>query len=286
MKCTSCGRIMLLALVRGGGVCDSCTRAALLARQRADEQMQAELEVGCYEDLRVFIGNSFTQQDVIDTLATYKGHGLRDTLGPRLRLYMAAADHAAADRCVTADEYRTLANLRSSLMLSAEDTASVDANLHRIDMFGQLDRGELPVLSNAGVPLQRNEVGRFRFEGVAFLQERVTHRERVGTSQGVSIRLCRGVSYRVGASRGHTITHTGLVTLDSGDLLLTSKRLIYAGSQKGFSIPLGKILDVTPYSDGLSITKDSNAMNAKPYVFTHHDAEYLNAAFSACWNAA
>lgn len=51
-----------------------------------------------------------------------------------------------------------------------------------------------------------------------------------GASQGVSFRIAKGVRYRVGASRGTYVPGpTSPTAIDSGDVLLTQRRLIFRG---------------------------------------------------------
>jgi hypothetical protein len=162
----------------------------------------------------------------------------------------------------------------------------VKAHLLKKSRIRAIELGELPVIGSP-IPLQKKEVAHFHFSSVLCMQERVVSREYSGGSAGVSFRVSRGVSYRVGSHRGHSVNRSELVSLGSGDLILTSKRLVFSG-ERAFSIPLLKILHFVPGCDGLEITKDSTAMNNKPFTFVCNDSdsELLNAAFSACFNRA
>lgn len=139
--------------------------------------------------------------------------------------------------------------------------------------------------THSPVPLQHGEVARFCFANVEFWQERVVSREYAGSSSGASFHVARGVTYRVGSHRGHLISRTRLMRISTGALVLTSRRLIFSGDA-AFSIPLTKILHMTPYANGLSVTKDSTAQNNRPFVFRYkNDPELMNLAVSACLNA-
>ena len=274
MKCRRCGKLLLSALM-GKDVCAPCQAQA----ERDWQVAQAKLGDECFDDLRIFVSNGMTPKDVAQVLEAYTARGLRDTFVPRLRLYRAAADQVMSDSRVDEKESAMLAKLRGALQLGVTDTAAIDQNMHRKEALDRIVNGELPRVDQPGLPLKSGELAHFVFEPVEFHQERVVGRESVGGSRGVSVRIVRGVSYRVGASRGQTVSRTALVQLDEG-------RLVFAGGEKSFSIPLEKILDTTPYANGMSVTRDSTAANAKPYVFAHEDGELLNTAFSACWNAA
>jgi len=70
-----------------------------------------------------------------------------------------------------------------------------------------------------------------------------------------------------------------------GELILTSKRLVFSGDT-AFSIPLVKILHFDPFNDAVSVTKDSTAQNNKPFYFLYPDGQILCAALSLCLNRA
>ncbi|MDD5451975.1 MAG: hypothetical protein PHT49_08795 [Desulfovibrionales bacterium] len=74
-------------------------------------------------------------------------------------------------------------------------------------------------------------------------------------SHGVSIRIAKGLSYRIGAHRGHIVSDTAIVTVSLGQFVLTSKRAIFRGDKKSFNIKLDKILDLEFYNDGVKITE-------------------------------
>lgn len=62
--------------------------------------------------------------------------------------------------------------------------------------------------------------------------------------------------YRVGAYRGHPIKEE--VTFRyPGDLVITSKRIVFVASEKGFSIPINKLDNIEAYQDGLGFQKGS-----------------------------
>jgi hypothetical protein len=85
-----------------------------------------------------------------------------------------------------------------------------------------------------------------------------------GGSAGTSIRVAKGLSFRVGGSRGYAEYHDELRPIDQGDFIITSKRLIFCGSARTVSINFEDIVSSTPCSDGLRINKERRD---KPYIF-------------------
>jgi len=66
----------------------------------------------------------------------------------------------------------------------------------------------------------------------------------VGGSQGVSIRIMKGVRYHVGSYRGHPVKEEFEIIADVGSIYVTNKRFIFAGTKEVTSVPIAKIADV------------------------------------------
>lgn len=118
------------------------------------------------------------------------------------------------------------------------------------------------------VNLQKGETPIWAFPGTEYLEDR-ERREFVGHSQGVSVRLMKGVYYRVGSFKGRPVTHQERISLGTGTLYVTTKNLYFAGSQKSVRIPYGKIVSFEQFSNGIGIMRD--LASAKPQVFVTDD---------------
>jgi hypothetical protein len=89
-------------------------------------------------------------------------------------------------------------------------------------------------------------------------------REYVGGSRGTSIRIMKGVSFRVGGYAGHSESHDELRQQDQGNFVITNQRVIFCGEKRTVTIEIDKIISTDTYTDGLRINKDGRD---KPYVF-------------------
>jgi hypothetical protein len=97
--------------------------------------------------------------------------------------------------------------------------------------------------------------------------------EWVGGSQGFSFPIAHtGIRYRVGTFRGHPVQHEVLNQIDSGELVLTNRRLAFMGKLKLVSIPLDKIANLETYTDGVSIFQENKE---NPNVFLVQQVNYL-----------
>jgi hypothetical protein len=115
---------------------------------------------------------------------------------------------------------------------------------------------------------QKNEQLIWLFTGVDYLEDK-TRTEYVGRSRGVSIRIAKGVYYRVGDFRGQLVTRTERVHGDMGSLAVTNKHIYFAGLQKSLRVRHDKIVSFIPFSDGIGIVRD--AATAKPQIFVTGD---------------
>ena len=105
-------------------------------------------------------------------------------------------------------------------------------------------------------------------QGVDYL-ETVVRRERRGSSQGLSIRVARGLYYRPSTFRSQPIEWEETVHADTGMLGLTTKHIYFAGSRKRFRVRYDRIVAFEPFSDGFGIMRD--AQTARPQTFRTGD---------------
>ena len=119
---------------------------------------------------------------------------------------------------------------------------------------------------NGAVPfnLMKSEQLVWVIQGVDYL-ETVVRRERRGSSQGLSIRVARGLYHRPSAFRSRHIEWEETVHAGTGTLGLTTKHIHFAGSRKRFRVRYDRIVAFEPFSDGFGVMRD--AQTAKPQTF-------------------
>jgi hypothetical protein len=118
------------------------------------------------------------------------------------------------------------------------------------------------------INFQKGEKIVWLFNDVSFLEDR-SRREYVGRSQGVSIRVMKGVYYRTGSFAGQPITYNERVHIDTGSVAVTDKNFYFVGSSKSMRIPYKKIVSFQPFTDGVGITRD--LASAKLQIFVTGD---------------
>lgn len=118
------------------------------------------------------------------------------------------------------------------------------------------------------INFQKDEQIVWAFPGSEYLEDK-TRRQFVGGSQGVSVRLMKGLYYRAGAFKGHAIEHTERIHIDTGLVVVTNKNIYFAGPKKSIRLPYAKIVSFEAFSDAIGIMRD--AANAKPQFFITGD---------------
>ena len=123
---------------------------------------------------------------------------------------------------------------------------------------------------NGAVPfnLMKSEQLVWVIQGVDYL-ETVVRRERRGSSQGLSIRIARGVYHQPSAFRSLPMEWEETVHAGTGMLGLTTKHVHFAGSRKKLRVRHDRIVSFDPYEDGSGIMRD--AQTARPQTFRTGD---------------
>jgi hypothetical protein len=133
-----------------------------------------------------------------------------------------------------------------------------DANkvmFEKLKLYWTIENAELSPIT-VDISLQKNEECYFT-TSVRWHELRTeTTRYNYG-GPTASIKIMKGVYYRVGSVNVQPIKRDILRQIDLGTLYLTNKRIIFVGSKKNSNIRLDKVLFFTPYSDGIEIGKDT-----------------------------
>jgi hypothetical protein len=163
-------------------------------------------------------------------------------------------DRAVKDRRFSPDEeaqFHALAQQLGAKPTFVPDTA---AELDRFRLYWRIEQGDLPRLV-VSLNLKRGEECHFRTQAT-HLERRTVTRAIAYAGPTVSIPIVKGVRFRLGAIAPQRISQEVLAPLDEGVLYITNRRLLFDGSKQSRTFELSKIINFTPYSDGLNIERD------------------------------
>ena len=131
--------------------------------------------------------------------------------------------------------------------------------------------GQLPFL------FQKSESLIWVFTNVEFYEQR-TRTEYRGGSQGVSVRVAKGVYYRTSSFKGRPVQISEMKYIGTGILALTTKHIYFGSPEKKIKIPINKLVSIEPYEDGIGLQKDG--VTAKPQIFKNIDGWFAHNAIS------
>jgi len=138
------------------------------------------------------------------------------------------------------------------------------ASILRDILNGKIPETRLEIQGNMPFLLQKNENIIWAFQHVDFYEQK-TRTVYTGKTQGASIRIAKGVYYRVGTFKGQPVKIEEMKYISEGLVALTNKQIYFASSTKNFKVPYNKIVTIDPYEDGIGLQKDG--VNTKPQVF-------------------
>lgn len=78
-------------------------------------------------------------------------------------------------------------------------------------------------------------------------------RKTSGSWGGPTIRIYKGIYYRMGTSQRTGESHTELRKVDEGTLVITSERFAFMGRVSTISVRLSKIIGVSVYADAVGL---------------------------------
>ena len=171
-----------------------------------------------------------------------------------------------ADERAGLEELQELDQLGAALGVEIELDSATTATLARYHHLWLIENGQ-PRTIQVDIALQKGEEAYFatvvRWAELRTKTVRVTYS---GTT--ASIRIMKGVRWRVGTITPHRTTEEQLTVVDSGHLYITNKRVIFRGSTKNAALPLKSLLGIRVYSDGIQFEK---ATGRSPYALFDGD---------------
>lgn len=182
-------------------------------------------------------------------------------------------DSAIADRQLSPDEEREIQELAQRLGGKIVMDGLTTGALDKYRLMWRIAHGDPPTL-NVGINLQKGEVCYFQTPVTWHEMRRITKRVQWGGPQ-LRVKICKGLYWKMGDYAVNPITQDMLTPIDSGTAYVTNKRLLFNGEMKNASIKLQKILDFTPYKDGVMVEKDAGR---SPFLAFNSNIEF----FAAC----
>jgi hypothetical protein len=176
---------------------------------------------------------------------------------------------ALDDGTLTVEEESSIAKLIQQFDLEGEGIQEAKITLVKAAVLRDISHNDLRQRFDFDTPpqvaFQKNEKIVWFFS-TCILKEMKTTKHYVSGSHGFSFRIMKGISYRVGTTKGRTVSTTDLQEKGNGNLILTDKNVYFSSSTKSFRIPLRKIISVEAFSDAIVLMKEPNSQAVFLYV--------------------
>ena len=176
----------------------------------------------------------------------------------KAEVYTVAFSAAKSDKQITKEEENELQRIQTYLGLGDDEVHHDKKELARLRLLNEIQQGNMPTITVANLVTQKGEKV-YWVEPVIMAEEKVIRRRYEGGSQGMSFRIMKGVSYRVGGHRGHITSEIGVVAVSEGEMVITSKRVVFRGDKKSFASKLDNILDIQLFTNGFQFSENNKS---------------------------
>lgn len=160
-----------------------------------------------------------------------------------------------ADQRLSPAEEQELAAISNSLNVTLEFNNKTKEQLSKLKLYWALENLDLPVIPT-DLTLQRAETCHLEIPAVKWHELRKV-RHSTGSSYSTRVKVAKGFYLGSGSSSSRSYSVDTLTHIDTGTLYLTNKRIIFTGTTKNSTIPLGKIVDFIPDHEGVEISKET-----------------------------
>lgn len=164
-------------------------------------------------------------------------------------------ENSISDERLSPSEEEQFDLICKNLNIKPDFDDKIKSQLNRFKLYWVIENGDIPEM-NITLSLENGE--KCYFHANCEWHEKRTVTQRINYSgPTASIRIMKGVRYRVGSIKPQRITSEEWKQIDVGTFYLTNRRIIFIGQSKSLNIKLQKILSFTPYSDGIELLKDA-----------------------------
>jgi hypothetical protein len=170
-------------------------------------------------------------------------------------------------------DYARIVAIRHALSLTDDDLGNAASMLQKSLILKYLEEGKIDKVKTSfsgrlAPRLDKDEHGIWAFSAVNYLVTK--HRTQyVGGSSGISIRVMKGIYYRVGAFKSTPVHSEFLSVQDTGGFSITDRNVYFVGSNVAVKLPLKKIVSVQLHTDGIEILQ--SGVSKKPLTLEFDD---------------
>lgn len=148
----------------------------------------------------------------------------------------------------------------------------VQASILRSLLNGIIPEGKVSITGTNPFNFFQSEKLIWYYNNATFYELK-TNTQYQGNSSGISLKIMKGVYYRIGQFKGNPVQTLEMKLISTGILALTDQNIYFSSPVKNLRIPYKQILSFQNYSDGIGIQEDK--VSAKPKAFGNIDGWFV-----------
>lgn len=161
-----------------------------------------------------------------------------------------------ADQRLSPAEEQELQAISGNLNVTLKLNDHTQEQLRKLKLYWAIENLDLPVI-HPDINIQKSEVCHMILHRVHWYELRSTRQQTSYSGYMTSFKIAKGFYLRSGSHSAQSYSTDAMKLIDTGSLYLTNKRIIFTGTKKNSNIRIDKILNFTPYTDGVAVGKET-----------------------------
>lgn len=207
---------------------------------------------------------NLTQDDIKQT-QNYVHNLLQKTSAANIKCFNDSFVKLSTDETLDEKEISELESILNRFSLDINQIATFNDFLD-LKYLCNLNQGKL-LEHKTELILKKDEVC-YYFSNCSLVEEK-TDVQFVGAYSGISVKIVKGVYYKIGGSKGRRIENVHNEISDNGNLFITNKRIIFISERKNFTYKVDDIIDLKIFQDAIAFVTEKQS---KLKYFTFKDS--------------
>jgi len=186
------------------------------------------------------------------------------------------ANKIVDDARISPQEKEALDQLSKDLDVTLSLDSESKKVMERYSSLWQIENGKIPIYET-DIFLQKNETCHYlAFVELYELRKKTTGYQYRGPT--ARVRIAKGLYFRAGNLKTTRETKDVMTLIDSGNIYVTNKRILFNGKKGNKVIKYSSIIDLTPYTDGVEIIKGTG--KSPVFQLSNDDGEIICATIT------
>lgn len=177
--------------------------------------------------------------------------------------------HIIAGQRMSPIEEQELQAISRNLNVTLQLSEQTKEQLRKLKQYWAIENLDLQII-HPDIAIQKSEVCHMIIHHVNWHELRSAKQRTNYSGYTTSFKIAKDFYLRSGSHSSKSYSADTMKLIDTGTLYLTSKRIIFAGAKKNANIRIDKILNFTPYTDGVEIEKETGK---SPMLHIHQHAD-------------